>query len=85
MLTLIVVVSMRPRNTCKDMLNNMINLIDHVVMNHQNYTRTFDNKAIFATTCNVRAIWAYPHMANKNRTQGTDVSVAFNFHTTDTR
>jgi hypothetical protein len=32
--------SMRPRNVYKDMLNNMVNLIDHVVMNHQNQTRT---------------------------------------------
>jgi hypothetical protein len=29
-----------PRNVYKDMLNNMVSLIDHVVMNHQNQTRT---------------------------------------------
>jgi hypothetical protein len=26
----------------KDMLNNVVSLIDHVVMNHQNHTRTND-------------------------------------------
>jgi hypothetical protein len=29
-----------PRNVYKDMLNNMVGLIDLVVMNHQNQTRT---------------------------------------------
>jgi hypothetical protein len=29
-----------PRNVYKDMLNIMVSLIDHVVMNHQNQTRT---------------------------------------------
>jgi hypothetical protein len=29
-----------PRNVYKDMLNNMVSPIDHVVMNHQNQTRT---------------------------------------------
>jgi hypothetical protein len=29
-----------PRNVYKDMLNNMVSSIDHVVMNHQNQTRT---------------------------------------------
>jgi hypothetical protein len=33
---------MRPRNAYKDMLNNMVTLIDHVVMNHQNHTQTND-------------------------------------------
>jgi hypothetical protein len=32
--------SMGPRNVYKDMLNNMVSPIDHVVMNHQNQTRT---------------------------------------------
>jgi hypothetical protein len=32
--------SVGPRNVYKDMLNNMVSLIDHVVMNHQNHTRT---------------------------------------------
>jgi hypothetical protein len=32
--------SLGPRNVYKDMLNNMVNHIDHVVMNHQNHTRT---------------------------------------------
>jgi hypothetical protein len=40
MLTLIVITSMGPRNAYKDMLNNMVCLIDHVVMNHRNKTRT---------------------------------------------
>jgi DNA-binding protein Fis len=31
-----------PKNVYKDMLNNMVNPIDHVVMNHQNQTRTND-------------------------------------------
>jgi hypothetical protein len=30
----------RPRNVYKDMLNNMVSPNDHVVMNHQNQTRT---------------------------------------------
>jgi hypothetical protein len=29
-----------PRNVYKDMLNNMVSPIDHVVMSHQNHTRT---------------------------------------------
>jgi hypothetical protein len=33
---------MRPRNVYKDTLNNMISPFDHVVMNHQNHTRTND-------------------------------------------
>jgi hypothetical protein len=32
--------SMGPRNVYKDMLNNMVSPIDHVIMNHQNQTRT---------------------------------------------
>jgi hypothetical protein len=31
---------MGPRNVYKDILNNMVSLVDHVVMNHQNQTRT---------------------------------------------
>jgi hypothetical protein len=33
-----------PRNVYKDMLNNMVSpiVIDHVVVNHQNQTRTDD-------------------------------------------
>jgi hypothetical protein len=32
--------SLGPRSVYKDMLNNLVSLIDHVVMNHQNHTRT---------------------------------------------
>jgi hypothetical protein len=32
--------SLGPRNVYKYMLNNMVSPIDHVVMNHQNHTRT---------------------------------------------
>jgi hypothetical protein len=32
--------SLGPRRVYKDMLNNMVSPIDHVVMNHQNQTRT---------------------------------------------
>jgi hypothetical protein len=32
--------SLGPRNVYKDMLNNIVSPIDHVVMNHQNHTRT---------------------------------------------
>jgi hypothetical protein len=32
--------SLGPRNVYIDMLNNMVSTIDHVVMNHQNQTRT---------------------------------------------
>jgi hypothetical protein len=35
-----ILASLGPRNVYKDMLNNMVNPIDHVVMNHQNQTRT---------------------------------------------
>jgi hypothetical protein len=35
-----ILVSLGPRNVYNDMLNNMVSLIDHVVMNHQNQTRT---------------------------------------------
>jgi hypothetical protein len=35
-----ILVSLGPRNVYKDMLNNMVSHIDHVVMNHQNHTRT---------------------------------------------
>jgi hypothetical protein len=41
--------SLGPRSVYKDMLNNMVSLIDHVVMNHQNHTRTNGNGAMFAT------------------------------------
>jgi hypothetical protein len=34
--------SLGPRSVYKDMLNNMVSLIDHVVMNHQNQTLTND-------------------------------------------
>jgi hypothetical protein len=33
---------MGPRNIYKDMLNNTVSPIDHVVMNHRNYARTND-------------------------------------------
>jgi hypothetical protein len=32
--------SLGPRSVYKDMLNNLVSPIDHVVMNHQNQTRT---------------------------------------------
>jgi hypothetical protein len=32
--------SLGPRNVYKDMINNMVSPIDHVVMNHRNQTRT---------------------------------------------
>jgi hypothetical protein len=32
--------SLGPRSVYKDMLNNVVSPIDHVVMNHQNQTRT---------------------------------------------
>jgi hypothetical protein len=35
-----ILTSLGPRNVYKDMLNNMVSPIDHVVMNHQNQTRT---------------------------------------------
>jgi hypothetical protein len=33
---------MRPRNAYKYMLNNLVSLIGHVAINHQNQTRTND-------------------------------------------
>jgi hypothetical protein len=41
-LACVILASLGPRNVYKDMLNNMVSLIDHVVMNHQNHTRTND-------------------------------------------
>jgi hypothetical protein len=35
-----ILASLGPGNVYKDMLNNMVSRIDHVVMNHQNHTRT---------------------------------------------
>jgi hypothetical protein len=35
-----ILASLGPRNVYKDMLNNMVSLIDHVVMNDQNQTQT---------------------------------------------
>jgi hypothetical protein len=35
-----ILASLGPRNVYKDMLNNMVSPIDHVVMNYQNQTRT---------------------------------------------
>jgi hypothetical protein len=35
-----ILASLGPRNVYKDMLNNMVSSIDHVVMNYQNQTRT---------------------------------------------
>jgi hypothetical protein len=35
-----ILASLGPRNIHKDMLNNVVSPIDHVVMNHQNQTRT---------------------------------------------
>jgi hypothetical protein len=37
-----ILASLGPRNVYKDMLKNMVSPIDHVVMNHQNQTRTND-------------------------------------------
>jgi hypothetical protein len=41
--------SLGPRSVYKDMLNNMVSPIDHVVMNHQNQTRTNGTWAMFPT------------------------------------
>jgi hypothetical protein len=35
-----ILASLGPRSVYKDMLNNMVSPIDHVVMNHQNQTQT---------------------------------------------
>jgi hypothetical protein len=35
-----ILASLGPRNVYKDMLNNMVSPVDHVVMRHQNQTRT---------------------------------------------
>jgi hypothetical protein len=35
-----ILASLEPRNVYKYMLNKMVSPIDHVVMNHQNQTRT---------------------------------------------
>jgi hypothetical protein len=35
-----ILASLGPRSVYKDMLNNVVSPIDHVVMNHQNQTRT---------------------------------------------
>jgi hypothetical protein len=35
-----ILASLGSRNVYKDMLNNMVSTIDHVVMNHQNHSRT---------------------------------------------
>jgi hypothetical protein len=35
-----ILASLEPRNVYKDMLNNMVSLIDYVIMNYQNQTRT---------------------------------------------
>jgi hypothetical protein len=35
-----ILASLGPRSVYKDMLNNMVSPNDHVVMNHQNQTRT---------------------------------------------
>jgi hypothetical protein len=35
-----ILASLGPRNVYKDMLNNKVSPIDHVVVNHQNQTRT---------------------------------------------
>jgi hypothetical protein len=40
-LAYVIFASLGPRNVYKDMLNNMISPIDHVVMNHQNHTRNY--------------------------------------------
>jgi hypothetical protein len=37
-----ILASLGPINVYKDMLKNMVSPIDHVVMNHQNQTRTND-------------------------------------------
>jgi hypothetical protein len=41
--------SMGPRNAYKDMLDNLVCLIDHVVMNHQNQLELMAYEAMFAT------------------------------------
>jgi hypothetical protein len=35
-----ILASLGPRNVYKDMINNIVSPIDHVVMNHQNQTQT---------------------------------------------
>jgi hypothetical protein len=42
---------MGPRNAYKDMLDNVVNLITCVSMNHQNQLEQMENGAMFATTC----------------------------------
>jgi hypothetical protein len=49
-----ILASLEPRNVYKDMLNNMISSNDHIVMNHQNQTRTNDIWAMFGTGRNGR-------------------------------
>jgi hypothetical protein len=59
-LALIVVTSMGPINAYKDMLNNMVRPIDHIVMNHQNHIRTLGYKAMFATRASIRKLRREP-------------------------
>jgi hypothetical protein len=45
-----ILVALGPRNVYKDMLNNMVSPIDHVVMNHQNQSRTNQTPSLLLTT-----------------------------------
>jgi hypothetical protein len=51
-----ILASLGPRNVYKDMLNNMFSLNDHVVMNHQNQTRTNGIWGHVRYTAGVRAL-----------------------------
>jgi hypothetical protein len=48
---------MGPRIPIRTCLNNMVSLIDHIVMNHQNYTWTLGNEAMFATLGQYYFLW----------------------------
>jgi hypothetical protein len=37
--------SLEPKNVYKDILNNMVSLFDHVVMNHQNHTQRHEKSS----------------------------------------
>jgi hypothetical protein len=50
-LTCDLLASLGPRSVYKDIINNMVSPIDHVVMNHQNQTRT-------------NSIWGHVHYNN---------------------
>jgi hypothetical protein len=55
--------SFRPRNVYKDMLNNMVSPINHVVMNHQNQTRTDGIWGHVLYTCPTRKSFYKPNLS----------------------